>query len=69
MAISLEDKLKSLPIDRQKSIKKATDELLRQEYALREAERKQLYLNPSIQLVIATPYIMKSIPVFLKVIL
>ena len=41
MAISLEDKLKTLPIERQEAIKKATDKLIREEYALREKEKKE----------------------------
>ena len=62
MAISLEDKLKTLPIERQEAIKKATDELIREEYALREKEKKQ-----SIQIVTAVAYIINSVPVLMKI--
>jgi hypothetical protein len=64
MAISLEDKLKTLPIERQEYIKKATDELIREEYALREIEKKQ-----SIQIVTAVAYIINSVPVLMKIML
>ena len=64
MAISLEDKLKTLPIERQQSIKEATDELIRQEYRLREIEKKQ-----SIQAVTAVAYIVNSVPILMKIIL
>lgn len=62
MAISLEDKLKTLPIERQEAIKKATDELIREEYSLQEKEKKQ-----SIQIVTAVAYIINSVPVLMKI--
>ena len=39
MAISLEDKLKSLPIERQKRIRHSTKILVRKEYTLRRFEK------------------------------
>ena len=39
MAISLEDKLKTLPIERQECIRKSTNKLIRKEYTLRGLEK------------------------------
>ena len=64
MAISLEEKLKTLPIERQEYIAKATDELIREEYALREKEKKQ-----SVQIVTAVAYIINSVPVLMKIVM
>jgi len=41
MAITLQDKLKTLPIERQEYIKKRTAELNQQEYALRAREARE----------------------------
>ena len=70
MAISLEDKLKLLPIERQKLIKQATDELISQEYALREAEKTESNLDSSRHVLLASvmSYLIKRVPSLLKVI-
>ena len=39
MAISLEDKLRTLPIERQERIKNSTNKLIRKGYALRVFEK------------------------------
>ena len=41
MAITLQEKLKTLSKERQDLIRSRTDELIRQEYALREQEERQ----------------------------
>ena len=41
MAITLQDKLKTLSKERQELIRSRTDELIRQEYALRQQEERQ----------------------------
>ncbi len=41
MAITLQDKIKSLPKERQEIIRRNTAKLIQQEYKLREAEKQE----------------------------